>query len=82
MRGYTHGKYTQAREGGARGAPKAAEREGPLSQNIGVSDMVLQEPVVEGATGRGGTWSEQHRTNGFLTLWGKPGARGGSLGGQ
>ena len=69
-------EYTQAREGGARGALKAAEREGPLSQNIGVSDMVLQEPVVEGATGRGGTWSEQYRTNGFLTLWGKPGARG------
>ena len=75
-------EYTQAREAGARGVLKAAEREGPLSQNIGVSDMVLQEPVVEGATGRGGTWSEQYRTNGFLTLWGKPGARGGALGGQ
>ena len=52
-------EYTQAREGGARGALKAAEREGPLSQNIGVSELVLQEPVVEGATGRGGAWSEQ-----------------------
>ena len=45
------GEYTQAGEGGARGAPKAAEREGPLSPNIGVSYIVLQEPVVEGATG-------------------------------
>ena len=75
-------EYTQAREAGARGVLKAAEREGPLSQNTGVSDMVLQEPVVEGATGRGGTWSEQSRTNDFLTLWWQTRARGAALRGQ
>ena len=61
-------EYTQAREAGARGVLKAAEREGPLSQNTGVSDMALQEPVVEGATGRGGTWSE-HGTHIFWSIF-------------
>ena len=57
------------------GERTASERKGPLSQK-------RPRSADEGATGRGGTGSEQYRTNGFLTLWGKPGARGGARGRQ